>query len=155
MGTFLNHSMVLHDFGCWKGLYYKKIPEPNVLPHNPIFVQILKFWNAEEEISKAACFDLGLGCWKVYPGIIRSILYQSLQHFHKITLMMYLHKLAYIKSYRGFLFQLSNGQKIVYYSTVHHLFQLTSANHVTYHTTMADDWMRLVSSPIKNCKYID
>ena len=53
--------------------------------------------------------------------------------------MVYLSKLGYIKSYRGFLFQLSNSLKMAQYGKVHLFFQMTSADHVTSHTKMADD----------------
>ena len=124
------------------------------------FSKVLCFWGCRQyqkrsedfrrPMCKAACcdkgFDLGLVSWKVCPGIIRSILYQSLPNFIIKTPMIYLYKRPYIKSYRLFLFQLSNCEEIVHYGKVSALLRLTSTDHVTY----GCHWTRHVKQKMLN-----
>ena len=69
------------------------------------------------------------------------------------TLMVYLYRLTYIKSYRLFVFQLSNSKKIVHYGKVSKFLQLPSTDRITWPMAVTEwDWLTLL---LKDVKYID
>ena len=104
---------------------------------------------------KAQCcyksFDLGLVPLKVYPGIIRSILLSTFTKLWYKTPMVYLYRLPYIKSYRMFLFQLSNQERWFITEKFLHLFDLQAL--ITW-PMAATEWYMLNLS-LKDVKYID
>ena len=79
----------------------------------------------------------------------------SLSNIAKISqkaLMVYLSRSVYIGIYkiilyRGFLFQLSNSKKIVYYGKVLQFLRHPSTDHMTY----GGHWTGLVESLVKRC----
>ena len=89
--------------------------------------------------------------WPIFlKSLLKRYMIHSLSNITKMshkTFVVTLDRLAYITSYRWFLFQLSNSEKIVNYGRVSQFLWLPSADHVTY----GGYWTRPVESLIKRC----